>query len=116
MFDGKVEYLAYNCFRPTSKGSHAFSKHPHTEIFQFAESAVKVLAKNCPAAIVDGLIRVDIFQRNDGKFVVNEFESFEADFNPSGSHRDNLKCKLISNMERYYKLLLRKYIDPIYFE
>ena len=109
--------MAFNCFRPCSKGTYAFSKRPHTEIFQFAESAVKVLAKNCPTAIVDGMIRVDIFQRKDGKFVVNEFESFEADFNPAGNdYRDKLKCHLISKMERYYKILLRKYIAPIYFK
>ena len=116
MFDGKAQYLAFNCNKFTGKGSHAFSQHPHTEIFQFAESAVKVLAKNCPAAIVDGMIRVDIFQRKDGKFVVNEFESFEADFNPSGNRKEYLKCQLISKMERYYKILLKRYIDSIYLE
>ena len=116
MFNGKVEYLAFNCHNRNK--SYAYSEPPHTEIFKFAESVVNVLKSNCPAAIVNGMVRVDIFRRKDGKFVVNEFESFEADFYPGGSstNADILKCNLISKMERNYENLLEKYIDRIYFK
>jgi hypothetical protein len=50
-------------------------------LYLFAESALQELKKVCPAAILDGLVRVDIFVVN-GYFVVNEFESLEAGWKP----------------------------------
>ena len=68
------------CHIDTCSGGYAFSKVPHVDIFKFAEEAVKKLKSACPSAITDGIVRVDIFQTMFGKFVVNEFESLEADY------------------------------------
>jgi hypothetical protein len=50
------------------------------ELFEFAENAVRMLKAAWPASLTDGLFRVDIFQTAEGKLVVNEFESLEADY------------------------------------
>jgi hypothetical protein len=70
-------YVSYNSKNSGSK-CKSFSKPPHDELFQFARSAVEKLKLNCSESIVDGLIRVDIFQNKEKKFVVNEFESLDA--------------------------------------
>lgn len=53
----------------------------------FAEHAIYVLKRNLPECVLDGLVRVDIFEtsnndENNGEpiWVVNEMESFEAIF------------------------------------
>jgi hypothetical protein len=44
----------------------------------FVETAIQVLKTGNPNSITESVVRVDVFQRNDGKMVVNEFESLEA--------------------------------------
>ena len=113
VFNGKREYVAYNCNR--SKDQDAYSEYPHKRILDFAESAVKVLAKNCPAAIVDTMVRVDVFQRANGKLVVNEFESFEADHHTSKGYSDNIKTHLEMKLDNVYINVLNTYLDARYF-
>jgi len=78
--NGKAVHLL-----PTSALHHAspskrFSTYPHTHLKAFAETCVKILGEwNC-CSIVHGLVRVDIMQTKDGNFVLNEFESFEANY------------------------------------
>jgi len=47
---------------------------------EFAQSAVLKLKRECAGSLCDFIIRVDIMSREDGSFVVNEYESFEAIF------------------------------------
>ena len=54
----------------------SFSEKPHTKVMNFAMEALQEFASACPNALVDSLMRVDIFQTMAGKLVVNEFESF----------------------------------------
>jgi hypothetical protein len=58
----------------------AYSDENMKRRMKFAEDAIQMLKATCPEAIVDGLVRVDIFETSDGRLVVNEFESFEALF------------------------------------
>jgi hypothetical protein len=46
-------------------------------IINFASEAFSALSRN-DEYILDGLVRVDLFQNNEGLLVVNEFESLEA--------------------------------------
>ena len=46
---------------------------------KWAEKQVQTLHEKCPHALLDGLVRVDFFCDINGKWVVNEFESLEAD-------------------------------------
>ena len=53
------------------------------ELLDFADAAMRRLVKALPYVISDGLFRVDIFQTADGRLVVNEFESLDANFDGS---------------------------------
>lgn len=59
-------------------GSSTFSRAPHRALFRFAEFAVHRLLQMSEGTISNFILRVDIMQRANGNFVVNEFESFEA--------------------------------------
>jgi hypothetical protein len=63
-------------------GGRSFAKEE--ELCVFAREALTLLSARCPRAIIDGgLNRVDIMCLSDGKWVVNEFESLEACYEPS---------------------------------
>ena len=75
-FNGEFQYVNDKPKSPSpSKG---FSEEPHTRLRHFAEHAIAELNVNCPSAITDGLVRVDIFENAYKELVVNEFESLEA--------------------------------------
>jgi hypothetical protein len=75
--EGEAKYV-----QKKKKGSKPSSfQHVNDEdVLAFATMAINELKRACPRALIDGLTRVDIFQLPDGKLVVNEFESLEADF------------------------------------
>jgi hypothetical protein len=60
--------------------ARAFVGCTETDVLSYATTAIDILKRADPHAILDGLVRVDIFQLANGRFVVNEFESFEAGF------------------------------------
>jgi len=49
-------------------------------LLEFSRLSVERFMKKVPFAITDGLFRVDIFQNRQGKLVVNEFESLDANY------------------------------------
>ena len=57
-----------------------------------------------PYALVDGLCRVDIMQRSNGRLVVNEFESLEATYGSNGS--PNTEHALDVKLVAYYASIL----------
>ena len=75
----KPAFVSYNYKNSGSKRT-AFSKYPFTDILCFAKTAVERLKINCPEAITEGLIRVDIFMNEKKNFIVNEFESLDANY------------------------------------
>lgn len=81
----KAQYIA-----DINVGSAGLKFGESKDIMKFAERAVNTLRKNCPQSITDGLVRVDVMSFSDGRFVVNEFESLEANFN-SKVHGNELK-------------------------
>ena len=60
--------------------NRAFSSSPHDKLIAFCKESLQCFQANCPHAIVDGLFRIDVMQMRCGKFVVNEFESLEANY------------------------------------
>ena len=76
----------------------------------FAEEAIKILALKNSNAMTDFIVRVDIFQRQNGQLVVNEFESLEAGIG-SGSHDLKLESALKTSMSTYWKTTFLKYTD-----
>lgn len=98
--NGIPQYICASTSKRSSDGvNRKISSDPHTELFDFAHRAIRQYLKYCPYAIVDGLFRVDIMQRADESFVVNEFESFEAAY----YSRDDRKEALVhSYLEKYW--------------
>ena len=84
------------------------SKSSYDDLFQFAESAVRLLVAARPFTIADFILRVDIMQANNGRFVVNEFESFEAFiFDPSTGVQEN-RCQQ-QLVDYYYDMFTNFY-------
>lgn len=77
----------------------AYSAYPHEDIINFAENSIRCLASHCPAAILDNVVRVDIFRRNNGSLVVNEFESFEADHHATWNYKADSEFTLNAKID-----------------
>jgi hypothetical protein len=91
-----IEERAEFLFVTKGRGRDGAPSPDMKNLYLFAESALQELKKVCPAAILDGLIRVDIFVVN-GNFVVNEFESIEAGWRPkSGTKERDATTKLMA--------------------
>ena len=98
LFNGKAIYTAYS---PTSvnQGFKFSIENSREECrFHFAETALEMFKKRCPYAIADGLVRVDIFENQAGKLVVNEFESLEAGY----SHAHISKTGIVQSLLDQY--------------
>jgi hypothetical protein len=81
----------------------ANSDEGKAKLLDFANSAVLHLKENCPHAIVDGLIRVDIFQTADDppRLIVNEYEGMEARYCTSGKN-SKIEMEISHNMRAYW--------------
>jgi len=91
---GKIEYKV-------QKGSEQGKAFGDKRLIEaFALDAITILARNINECIVDFLIRIDIMELDCGRFVVNEFESFEAQY--CG------KCEYLTNMflQKYWTHVL----------
>jgi hypothetical protein len=71
---------------------------------------LKLLKRNCPATIHDGLIRVDVMIADDGRPIVNEFESFEACYFTTKSE---LEAQVYTFLEHYWLLKINKLIAHV---
>jgi hypothetical protein len=67
----------------TFRSGKSFSTEPHTLLFEFVRSAIQSIKASMPGTFTEALFRVDVFKRNDGRLVVNEFENMEAGFESS---------------------------------
>lgn len=77
--------------------SIAKGKTGKADLLAFAGEAVRLLHQRCPAALLDGLVRVDIFRTcaaRGSQLIVNEFESLEADYYSSGVNEAYLESRL----------------------
>ena len=98
------------------KASHIKIKNNHIstgfsnseELHKFAEDSIQLLEDELHSTILNGLVRVDIMLRNDGKMIVNEFESLEAEFVKSAI-TDNCVVTFIENY--WFQILENFYIQ-----
>lgn len=102
--DGKAMHIAHiGCARGKAFGCM-------NDLFVFAENSIKLLRRECSHSITDNLVRVDIMVTKDGRFVVNEFESLEANFSGKSVEEEaKIKTFLIS----YWYKKIKKYIEKI---
>ena len=75
---GEVRYLTKSgSQRSSSKHNKAY---PVDEAMAFAQQALEVTRQRVGEHFIwQGLLRVDVFEVRPGKYVVNEFESLDAD-------------------------------------
>jgi len=90
----------------------AFSESPHTRLMGFAVDALNEFSSSCPDALLDSLVRVDIFQTKLGKLVVNEVESLEADHYSRGEVQ---KVAVDNEIRQYYESILRSVLHENHF-
>lgn len=110
-FNGKALYEA--TLKPRGVPRVAFST-PEDRA-KFAVESINLLQSRCPEALVNGLVRVDIMQNENGQMVVNEFESLEAD-HPHGFRSINEYTELSHKLTMYYVDILLKFSNEIIIE
>lgn len=82
----------YHFTKDSGSNSTSFvGKQEMSKLYRFAEGCLQILKEKRPGTIADGLVRVDVMQRNDKAFIVNEFEGFEAFF--KGTDKNELLVK-----------------------
>ena len=64
----------------------------------------------CPDAILDGLVRVDIMNCHDGRLVVNEFESLEAQYS-RGCGRSTKEEAISQSLQSYWERQIDRCYD-----
>jgi hypothetical protein len=75
----------------SSETKWPFSKDPYHDAIDFGARAIdRLKAARGPWAFCGPVIRVDIFETEAGKLVVNEFESLEALVDAKGRGSDKL--------------------------
>jgi hypothetical protein len=107
VFNEEVQFVTANARR--ARPSISFSKRPHYKLIQFAQDAVQDLKKSCPEFLCDGLVRVDIFQNENGDMIVNEFESLGANYYTNNDVDMLFSQKLV----HYWELKLTDYVSFI---
>jgi hypothetical protein len=126
-FAGVLQHI---CFVGYHAACQSFSFENHERLIEFSTKAIVLLKRRCPAAIVDGLVRVDVMETNEleifqpsddeaymssfewcvhagryyrRKIVVNEFEGVQANYKDS--------AELDSKLARYWVCILNAALD-----
>jgi hypothetical protein len=91
--------------KKSANGIHkAFSISPHDDLISFCKESLAQFTSACPYAVVDGLFRIDVMQMRSGRFVVNEFESLEANYYGKIDTQEFVVSMFIKN---YWKAKIR---------
>ncbi len=105
--NGKALYISEN---KTKAGSqYSFPPH-HSNLFTFAEHAVRELKIADPSFHADGLVRVDVFQNQVGELIVNEFESLEAYYHSSAIIGMTEEASVTEWLTEFWRLKLKMFI------
>ena len=107
LFNCHAQYVADISTGSNHKGSIIFSHAPHSELVDFAVQAALLLSKTCSFFICDGIVRIDVFQTMQGKLVVNEVESLEANYS-SRNHLNQLRMRNL--LDQYWHSILSSLI------
>ncbi len=114
--EGKAVYLAsiagHNKKVSTGGINKSFSSRPHHDLMEFAENVVIEVKSVCPFMITDGLFRVDVFEKLDHSYVVNEFEGFEANY-PAGNNDANLNFGVTDFLRTYWSHKIVQCFDAL---
>lgn len=107
LWNGKAQYV---CTNGGKRG--ILGKTTKPKLFTFVEEAWTALNTETNGAFLgDGLSRVDCFCTEDGKIVVNEFESIDANFSGTRSY----ESMTTSFLADYYKRIIDTKLISLYF-
>jgi len=109
--NGKAFYIADNFQRNGRKYSSKIFRHTNNEVMTFAEEAVAKLKAARPYAIVDMIVRVDIFENAQGQLIVNEFESFEALYETKSGKLRDIEQKIYVFLQDYWCDIITSKLD-----
>ena len=82
------------------KSVNSLKHYCATDLIDFA-SSVFLLLKDEPTFILDGLVRIDIFEDDDERLVVNELESLDARYTASREFDAKVASFLMDYWERH---------------
>lgn len=89
LLDGEAEFYSVK-----NSGNKSVAFADKDTLFRFAEQSLRTLKIMRPGTISEGVVRVDIMQRNDGVMIVNEFEGFEARFEKTDKTDEKVRACL----------------------
>lgn len=105
LHNGEAKYLSITDKTTGLVGQTLRDAVPLAELMTLSEMVIKTLKFRCPYFECGGLTRVDIFMNAAGKLIINEVESFDANY--SSSKPDN---------QSETKNFLSKYFESLLFE
>lgn len=111
-FDGQVRFVCSSAANFGSRSNNkAFDKESAMTFAQTVLDNAKDQLGN--RLISEGLFRVDIFEVTPGKFVVNEFESLDADVHGTPCDRLGHEAKLRCDLVNYWLKIISTVVNPI---
>ena len=110
LLNGEATYIASISTGSNKRSSGGTNKQfgDYDSLLQFANEAVRRFVTNVPFAIIDGLFRVDIFQTQEGRLVVNEFESLEANYS---SKKEDMQFRTYDFLIKYWENMIGRCLN-----
>jgi hypothetical protein len=110
-FNGKAEFR--NNIKKSKDGRSPFNRAKNRVYFDFAEHVIATLRRLCPSAILDQVVRVDMFgfRSLPGRFIVNELEGYESAKWGNGLKAGDHCGRVLVLTQQYWKMLLFQLID-----
>ena len=112
-FNGKAEFR--NMIKKSKDGRSPFGRGREKDkmFFEFAEHVIAALRRLCPSAIVDQIVRVDMFgfRKFPGVFIVNELEGYESAKWGTGTLAGDHISRVTVKTQEYWITLLCRLID-----
>ena len=110
-FNGKAEFR--NVIKRSKDGRSPFGRGRDKKYFAFAEHVIATLRRLCPSAIVDQVVRVDMFgfRHLPDVFIVNELEGYESAKWGSGTTAGDHISRVTVLTTEHWKALLCRLID-----
>ena len=105
-------YISFNEKKGNGK---RISSAPHTDLFKFVNKAIGRYREAFTDAACCPVLRIDVFKRQDGRFVVNEVEHLEAEIEAAVLRGEPINWKgfLREFWRDQLEYMIKKYYDDV---